>query len=417
MRMSRRALAAAGALFTLLGSGTVGGSAAAQAARGTSSWTAAGSFLSGQCRPHLCGCLEDRSRDGASGINDPVGITAGPDGALWFTNCGTTTRSGGSPPPGRSPTTPAPASTTRRDHGRARRRAVVHQLRQQLDRADHHRRDGHQLHRPRHQQPAGDHGRARTARCGSPTTATTRSGGSPPPGWSPTTPAPASTTRRGSRPGRTARCGSPTTATTRSGGSPPPGSVTNYTGTGIDEPAGITAGPDGALWFTNYGKQLDRADHHRRDSHQLHRPGIDGPTGSRPARTAPCGSPTPGNSSIGRITTSGTVTNYTDTGIDDRSGSRPARTGRCGSPTRGNTRSGGSLPPGRSPSTPTSPRPRRLPRLRIRQTMASRLPSPPRSRPPTAEAQSRSHPTRTRYRAARARPLARSAAVPTRPPA
>lgn len=32
------------------------------------------------------------------------------------------------------------------------------------------------------------------------------------------------------------------------------GSVSNYTGTGIDEPLGITAGADGALWFTNYAK-------------------------------------------------------------------------------------------------------------------------------------------------------------------
>ena len=29
------------------------------------------------------------------------------------------------------------------------------------------------------------------------------------------------------------------------------GVVTNYTGTGIDEPTSITTGPDGALWFTN----------------------------------------------------------------------------------------------------------------------------------------------------------------------
>ncbi len=50
--------------------------------------------------------------------------------------------------------------------------------------------------------------------------------------------------------------------------------MTNYTGTGIGEPAGITAGPDGALWFTNEG-----------------------------------------DNSIGRITTAGQVTNYTGTGI------------------------------------------------------------------------------------------------------
>ena len=29
------------------------------------------------------------------------------------------------------------------------------------------------------------------------------------------------------------------------------GKVTNFTGTGISSPSGITAGPDGALWFTN----------------------------------------------------------------------------------------------------------------------------------------------------------------------
>ena len=30
-------------------------------------------------------------------------------------------------------------------------------------------------------------------------------------------------------------------------------------------PDGITAGPDGALWFTEYQRQQDRADHDRRD--------------------------------------------------------------------------------------------------------------------------------------------------------
>jgi virginiamycin B lyase len=53
------------------------------------------------------------------------------------------------------------------------------------------------------------------------------------------------------------------------------GAVTNYTGTGINYPGGIAAGPDGALWFTNTGN----------------------------------------NNSIGRITTAGAVTNYTGTGI------------------------------------------------------------------------------------------------------
>ena len=50
--------------------------------------------------------------------------------------------------------------------------------------------------------------------------------------------------------------------------------VTNYTGTGIADPLGITAGPDGNLWFTN-----------------LH------------------------GASIGRITPSGTISNFTDPSI------------------------------------------------------------------------------------------------------
>ena len=36
------------------------------------------------------------------------------------------------------------------------------------------------------------------------------------------------------------------------------GVVTNYTGTGINEPRGITAGPDGALWFSNYYNSVGR---------------------------------------------------------------------------------------------------------------------------------------------------------------
>ena len=331
-----------------------------------------------------------------TGIELPDGITAGPDGALWFTNirrqldradhhrrgghqlhrpgivartgsrpdptarCGSpttaTTRSGGSPPPGSSPTTRAPASATRAGS------------------------------RP-----------GPTARCGSPTAATTRSGGSPRPGSSPTTPAPASTARTGSRPGPTARCGSPTTATTRSGGSPPPGrSPTTPAPTIIDPRADHgRARRRAVVHRTIRWQRLDRADHHRRDGHELHRHRHRRTrSGSRPAPTAPCGSPTIGNDSIGRITTAGVVTNYTGTGISDpygitagpdgalwftndgnnsigrittagvvtnytgtghrptRTGSRPAPTAPCGSPTSATTRSGGSPPPGSSPTTP-----------------------------------------------------------------
>ena len=137
-----------------------------------------------------------------------------PDGALWFTNC---------------------------------------RERRQLDRADHDRRGGHRhLHRHRYQRRRRGSPPGRTAPCGSPTTGTTRSGGSPPPEWSPTTPAPASATPRGSRPDRTGPCGSPTTAATRSDGSRPRGWSPTTPAPASRFPS-ITAGPDGALWFTNYG--------------------------------------------------------------------------------------------------------------------------------------------------------------------
>ena len=58
------------------------------------------------------------------------------------------------------------------------------------------------------------------------------------------------------------------------------GTVVNFPGSGILYPSGITAGPDGNLWFTNSSFFTN-----------------------------------PGNDSIGRITPSGVVTKYTGTGI------------------------------------------------------------------------------------------------------
>ena len=227
----------------------------------------------------------------------PDGITAGPDGALWFTNDGNNSI-------GRITTAGVGHQLhrhrhrrSRRDHGRPRRGPVVHQLRQQLDRADHHRRGGHQLHRHRHRRARRASRPAPTGRCGSPTPATTRSGGSPPPGWSPTTPAPASTTRTGSPPAPTGPCGSPTTATTRSGGSPPPGVVTNYTGTGIDDPAGSRPAPTGRCGSptTRASTELDRADHHLGGRHHLTpAPASARRRDHRRAPTARCGSRTTG---------------------------------------------------------------------------------------------------------------------------
>ena len=82
----------------------------------------------------------------------------------------------------------------------------------------------------------------------------------------------------------------------------------------IDQPAGITTGPDGALWYTNEGNNL-----------------------------------------IGRITTSGVVTNYTGTGVSTPSGITSGPDGAPGSPTRGTPGSDGSLP--REPSLRTPVRP------------------------------------------------------------
>ena len=166
-----------------------------------------------------------------TGINDPTGIAAGPDGALWFTNFGNNSigriTTAGTVTNYTGPGISDPSGITAGPDGAL----WFTNYGRQLDRADHHRRDGHQLHRHRHRRPGRDHGRAR----------------------------------------RRAVVHQPT-ATTRSGGSPPRGTVTNYTGPGISHPGGIAAGPDGALWFTNATATLDRADHHHRDRHQLHRP-------------------------------------------------------------------------------------------------------------------------------------------------
>ena len=113
-------------------------------------------------------------------ISYPKGITAGPDGALWFTNSGNnsigriTTGGHGQQLHGHRHQQPG------RDRGRAGRRAVVHQPRQRLDRADHDRRARSASTRTRASAPRRGSWPGRTARSGSPTAATTRSGGSRP---------------------------------------------------------------------------------------------------------------------------------------------------------------------------------------------------------------------------------------------
>ena len=175
-------------------------------------------------------------------INKPFDIATGSDGALWFTNHGTNNvrrqRSVGSRPSAssrssRRPGTPTGRVVPRRHRRRPRRRALVREHRLSRDLPHHHGRRDHALHRTRRS-------RRRTA----------------------------------SPPVPTARCGSRTAATARSAASPPTGRSRNYPDPTISDPQGIVTGPDGALWFANYG-----------------------------------------NNTIGRVTTGGTVTDFNNPAI------------------------------------------------------------------------------------------------------
>ena len=190
-------------------------------------------------------------------ISYTCGITTGPDGALWFTNF--RANSIGRITPADMTTTPTPTF------------------------------------RSPTASPA-----APTARCGSRTPATTRSGGSRPSEPSATTP-----TRirypTGITTGPDGALWFTNAATTRSGGSRP--TARSPTSPAPHQARRIAAGPDGALWFTNTA-QLDRPDHDRRG-----------------------------------------VTNYTDRPSRRRSASRRARRRVVVHEHRRATRSGASRPP------------------------------------------------------------------------
>ena len=93
------------------------------------------------------------------------------------------------------------------------------------------------------------------------------------------------------------------------------GVVTNYTGTGISVPYGITSGPDGALWFTNSGNNSIGRISTGGVVTNYTGTGISGPEGITSGPDGALWFANSGNNSIGRITTGGTVTNYTGTGI------------------------------------------------------------------------------------------------------
>ena len=86
--------------------------------------------------------------------------------------------------------------------------------------------------------------------------------------------------------------------------------VTNYTGTGINDPQDITTGPDGALWFTNYDNDsIGRITTGGLVSNFTY-PNIDRPAGITAGPDGALWFTNSGNRSIGRITTGGVVSNF-----------------------------------------------------------------------------------------------------------
>jgi len=97
------------------------------------------------------------------------------------------------------------------------------------------------------------------------------------------------------------------------------GVISNYTGVGIIDPVGITAGPDGALWFTNYdGNSIGRITTAGAVSDYTD-PTISGPLGITAGPDGALWFTNDNryfeNNSIGRITTAGVVSAYTGIGI------------------------------------------------------------------------------------------------------
>ena len=98
------------------------------------------------------------------------------------------------------------------------------------------------------------------------------------------------------------------------------GAVTNYTDPSINYPQGIVAGPDGAMWFTNYGNNSIGRISTSGVVTNYTGPGIGDPNQIVAGPDGALWFTNTANNSIGRITTSGVVTNYTDPSIDGPEG-------------------------------------------------------------------------------------------------
>jgi virginiamycin B lyase len=94
------------------------------------------------------------------------------------------------------------------------------------------------------------------------------------------------------------------------------GAVTNYADASINRPLGIVAGPDGAMWFVN---QTDNGSIGRITTSGVithySDPSIQGPTDIAVGADGNLWFTNQNNNSIGRITTSGVVTHYTDPSV------------------------------------------------------------------------------------------------------
>ena len=126
----------------------------------------------------------------------------------------------------------------------------------------------------------------------------------------------------------------------------PDGTASVFTDPSISFPNGITAGSDGALWFTN-GNNI-RSGRITTDGVVTNYtdPSINFPDGIAEGSDGALWFTNGDNNSIGRITTDGVVTNYTDPSINfrHRMASPQGRTVPSGSPTGTAIRSDASPP-------------------------------------------------------------------------
>jgi virginiamycin B lyase len=93
------------------------------------------------------------------------------------------------------------------------------------------------------------------------------------------------------------------------------GVVSNFTDPSIDEPVGITAGPNGALWFANFGNNSIGEITTTGVVSNFTDSTISKPIDITPGSDGALWFTNQGNNSIGRITTAGSVSNFTHAGI------------------------------------------------------------------------------------------------------